>query len=75
MQQTSTKEYKTKHDWVGKVFHSESCKKLKFDHICYMHKPESLRENETHEILRDFEIQTDRLIPARRPDLVIVTKK
>ena len=32
------KEYKTRHDWVGKVIHWELCKKLKFDHTnkCYM---------------------------------------
>ena len=24
------KEYKTKHDWVGKVIHQELCKRLKF---------------------------------------------
>ena len=40
-----------------------------------MHNPESILENETHKILWDFEIQTDHLIPARRPDLVIVNKK
>ena len=28
-----------------------------------------------HKILWDFEIQTDQLISARRPDLVIVNKK
>ena len=26
------KEYKTIHDWVGKVIHWEMCKKFKFDH-------------------------------------------
>ena len=26
------KEYKTRHDWVGKVTHWELCKKLKFNH-------------------------------------------
>ena len=47
------KEYKTTHDWVGEVIHWELCKKLKFDHIdkWYMHKSESVEENETHEIL------------------------
>ena len=40
-----------------------------------MYKPEFVLENETHEILLDFEIQTDHLIPARRPDLVIINKK
>ena len=27
------KEYKTRHDWVGKVIHWELCKKLKFDRM------------------------------------------
>ena len=31
-------------------------------------------ENESHKVLRDFEIQTDHLISARRPDLVVVNK-
>ena len=26
------KEYKTRHDWAGKVIHWEMCKKFKFDH-------------------------------------------
>ena len=71
------KEYKARPDWVEKVIHWELCKKLKFDHTtkCYMHKPESVPENETHKILWDFEIKTDHLIPARRPDLMIIKKK
>ena len=40
-----------------------------------MHNPESVQENETHKLLWDFEIQTDHLISARRPDQVIVNKK
>ena len=40
-----------------------------------MHKPESGLKNEMHEILCDFEIQTDRLISARRRDIVIAKKK
>ena len=40
-----------------------------------MHELESVLENETHKFHWDFEIQTDHLISARRPDLVIVTKK
>ena len=59
------------------MIQKELCKKLKFDHTTkwYMHKPESVLENETHRILWYFEIQTDQLIQARRPDLVIVNKK
>ena len=39
-----------------------------------MHKPESVRENETHQILWYFEIQTDPLITVRRPDKEIIIK-
>ena len=51
--------------------------KLEFDRAnkWYMHNAESFLENETHKHLWDFEIQTGHLIPARRPDLVIVKKK
>ena len=64
------KEYKTRHDWVGKVIHWELCKKSKFDHTnkWYMHNPTFFLENETHKLQWDFDIQTDRLIPARQPD-------
>ena len=34
-----------------------------------MPKTESALKNETYKILWDFKIQTDHLIPARRPDL------
>ena len=40
-----------------------------------MHKPEFLLKNATYKILWDFEMQTDHLITARRPDLVIANKK
>ena len=71
------KEYKTRHDWRGKVIYRDLCKKLKFDHTTkwYMLKQESFLENETHKILWDFGIQIDRFVPARRPDLVIIDKK
>ena len=35
----------------------------------------SVLENDTHKLLWDFNIQTDHLIPARRPDLIIINKK
>ena len=40
-----------------------------------MHNAKSILENETHELLRDFEIQTDHLILARRPGIVRVKKE
>ena len=71
------KKYKARHDWVGKVIHWEMCKKFKFDHAnkWYMHNPEHVLENDTHKLLWDFDIQTDHLISARRPDLIIINKK
>ena len=40
-----------------------------------MHNPAPVLENDTHKLLWDFNIQTDHLIPARRPDLIIINKK
>ena len=40
-----------------------------------MQNPEPVQENETQNILCDFEILTYHLISARRPDLKIVNKK
>ena len=39
-----------------------------------MHNPESLVENETHRILRNFEIQTDYPFPVRS-DIILINKK
>ena len=40
-----------------------------------MHNPAPVLENDTHKLLWDFNIQMDHLIPARRPDLIIINKK
>ena len=40
-----------------------------------MHNPESAVENEMHKFLWGFEIQTDHLIPAKRPDQVNTKKE
>ena len=40
-----------------------------------MHNPAPVIENDTRKVLWDFNIQTDHLISARRPDLVIINKK
>ena len=71
------REYKARHDWVGKVIHREMCKKFKFDNTnkWYMHNPVPVLENDSHKLLWDFDIQTDHLIPARRPDLIIINNK
>ena len=39
-----------------------------------MHNPVPVLENDSHKFLWDFNIQTDDLIPARRPDIIIINK-
>ena len=70
------KEYKARHNWVGKGIHWEMCKKFKFDHAnkWYIYNPAPVLENDTHKLLWDFDIHTDHLISARRPDLIIINK-
>ena len=71
------KEYKARHDWVGKVIHWWMWEKFKFDHAnkWYMRNPAPVLENNTHKLLWEFDIQTYHLILARRPDLIIINKK
>ena len=40
-----------------------------------MHNPASVQENNSHKLQWDFDIQTDHLISARRPDLIVINKK
>ena len=40
-----------------------------------MHNPAPVLENDSHKLLLDFNIQTDHLILARKPDLIIINKK
>ena len=71
------KEYKTRHNWVGKVIYWEMFKKFKFDltNKWYMYYTAPVLENDTHKLLWDFDIYTDHLISTRRPDLIIINKK
>ena len=71
------KEYKRRHDNLGKIVHWKLGRKCNFEagDKWYEHEPESVLENEGYKILRDFSIQTDHVTEARRPDLVVVDKK
>ena len=40
-----------------------------------MHNPAPVLENDTHKHLWDFNIQTDHLLSARKPDLIIINNK
>ena len=70
------KEYKRRHDNLGKIVHWELARKCNFEagDKCYEREAESVLENEDYKILWDFSIQTDHVIEARRPDLVVVDK-
>ena len=71
------KEYKTRHNWVGKVIHGKMSKKFKFDHTnkWYMLNSAPVLENNTHKLLWDFDTHTDHIISARKPDLIIINKR
>ena len=40
-----------------------------------MHKPESILDDETNRIVKDFEIRMDHIIPASRQDLLLIKKE
>ena len=71
------KEYKRRHDNLGKIVHWKLARKCNSEagDKWYEHEPESVLENEDCKILWDFSIQTDDIIEAWRPDLVVVDKK
>ena len=71
------KEYKRRHDWMGKKVHWEVCRNygLETKAKWYEYEPQAVCENEEYKILWDFSIQTDHVIEARRPDMIIVEKK
>ena len=71
------KEYKRRHDNLGKTVHWKLAKKRNFEagDKWYEHDPEHVLENENYDILWDFSIQTDHVIEDRRPDLIVVDKK
>ena len=40
-----------------------------------MHSPALVLENDSHKLLWDYDIHTDHLISARKPDLILINKK
>ena len=71
------KEYKKRHDNLGKIVYWKLARKCNFEagDKGYEHEPESVFENEDYKILWYFSIQTDHVIEVRRSDLVVVDKK
>ena len=71
------KEYKRRHNNLGKIVHCKVARKCNFEagDEWYEHEPESDLENKDYEIFWDFSIQTNHVIKARRSDLAVVNKK
>ena len=70
------REYKYRHDKVAKAVHWSLSKKTGLPHQeeWYNHEPNVVEENEDYKLIWDMTIQTDRVITARRPDIIIVDK-
>ena len=71
---SAQREYKRRHGWVGRKTNWKICRKIGLDlneNWC-KHKPEKIVQNHSWKILWDFTIQTDHVIEARRPDMVII---
>ena len=70
------REYKRRHDWVGRKIHWEVCRKIGFDENekWYKHKPQKVVQNDSWMILWGVTIKTDHVIETRRPDMLIIDK-
>ena len=66
-------EYLKRHNEIGKYLHWSICrsKDIKVTEKWYNHEPKTVTENDRCTILWDLSINTDRRIPANRPDIVI----
>ena len=71
------KDYKRRHDNLGKIVHWKLARKCTFEvgDKWYEREPESILENEDNKIFWDFSTQTDHVIEAQTPDFVVVHKK
>jgi hypothetical protein len=69
-------EYKARHDKVAAILHWRLCKKFSIpvERDWYRHTIQPVVENSSVKILWDFAIQTDKVIQARRPDIVVIDK-
>ena len=69
-------EYKRRHDIVAKTLHWKICKEYNIPcpEKWYNHIPEKVVENDRMKILWDYDVRTDHVIQARRPDLILINK-
>ena len=71
------KEYKRRHDWIGRRIHWEICgaNGIHVKSKWYEYQPEVVIENECCKILWDFTVQTDHFITARKHDMIFIDKE
>ena len=71
------KEYMRRHGNVAKKLHWDLCKKNRLENTekLYEHAPEGAVENEEVNVLWDINVQCDKAIEARRPDIILIDKK
>jgi hypothetical protein len=69
-------QYKKRHDKVATAVHWGLCKRYNLPCASewYNHTPESVVENDNYKLLWDYNIYTDKIIEARRPDIVVHDK-
>ncbi|XP_067940443.1 uncharacterized protein [Watersipora subatra] len=70
-------EYKGRHDKAASAVHWSICKKHELPHTekWYDHCAEPVLENEKVKLLWDFNMQTDKVIKAKRLDLIPINKE
>lgn len=70
-------EYRKRHDKVATIIHWELCGLHGFDRSekWYDHQAAAVLESDDVKILWDFNIWCDRMVEARRPDIVVVDKR
>ena len=68
--------YKRRHENVARMVQWKLCEKLNLEKSkkWYLHNPQTVSENVNHKLIWDMNIQCDRIIVERRPDIVIGNK-
>jgi hypothetical protein len=71
------REYKRRHDKVCTYVHWHLCniKGFSAGDKWYTHRAEKVLEDEHTKLLWDFNVQTDRVIEHRRPDIILIDKE
>ena len=71
------KEYLERHNTVAKQLHWNICKhyNIEVNDKWYLHTPDPVVDLEEVTIIWDAQIQTDRTIPANKPDVIVKDKK